>query len=135
MLLVGAFITVVALGMTAYVHSIRPRMIEVEDMDPFETWMAWQFLRQGVRRPSFEINPQRLYQEGLEVNRRWMAVSLSFAALGLIIMGASALVPKRRLKRRIVRIPVDESQLPHGEPPPGGPSDIGTCRSCAESHP
>ena len=47
-----------------------------------------------------------------------MAVSLSCVAFGLVVMAASALVPKRRLKRRIVRIPVPESQLPHGEPPP-----------------
>ena len=120
-LLVGAVITVAALCMAAYVHQIRPRMIDVEEMDPFQTWLAWQFLREGVRRPSFEVNPLRIYQLSQEANRRWMAASLSLVALGLIIMSASLFVPKRRLKRRIVRIPVQESRVPHGEPPPDGP--------------
>ena len=119
-LLVGAVITVAALCMTTYVHRMQPRMVELEDMDPFQTWMAWQFLREGVRRPSFEVNPLRMYQMSLAVNRRWMAVGLSLAAFGLIVMSASLLVPKRRLKRRIVRIPVQESRVPHGEPPPDG---------------
>ena len=119
-LLVGAVITFAALCMTTYVYMTRPQLVEVEDMDPFQTWLSWQFLREGVRRPSFEINPYRMYQMGREANRRWMAASLSVAALGLIVMSASVFVPKRRLKRRIVRIPVQESRVPHGEPPPDG---------------
>lgn len=117
-LLVGAILTLIALCLTAFVHQARPRMVEIEDMGPFETWLAWQFLREGVRRPSFENNPAQMYMMSLKENDRWMAVSLSCVAFGLVVMASSAFVPKRRLKRRIVRIPVPESQLPQGEPPP-----------------
>jgi hypothetical protein len=120
-LLAGAVITVAALCMTTYVYKVRPQPVEVEDLSPFRTLQAWQFLREGVRRPAFEVNPYRIHQMRQEANRRWMVVSLSLVALGLIVMSASVLVPKRRLKRRIVRIPVQESQVPRGEPPLDGP--------------
>lgn len=119
-LLVGVVMTVVALCTTTLVYMTRPRMVEMEKMGPFETWLSWQVLREGIRQPSFEVTPYRRYQMVLEANRRWMVVNLSLVALGLIVMAASALVPKRRLKRRIVRIPVQESQATQGEPPPGG---------------
>ena len=120
-LLVGAIVTVMALCLTTFFYRARPRMPEIEELAPFQTFQIWQFLRQGVRRPSFEINPLRMHQLNLESYHRWMTVSLSLVALGLIVTAASALVPKRRLKRRIVKIPVQESQVPHGKPPPDGP--------------
>ena len=119
-LLVGVVITVTALCVTTYIYYARPRMIEMEEMSPLQTWLFWQVLREGVRRPAFAITPFRAYQMSLEASRRWMFVGLSLVALGLIVMTASAFVPKRRLKRRIVRIPVQQLRPPDGEPPPEG---------------
>lgn len=113
-LLVGAVITVAALCMTTFIHQARPRLIEMENMTPLQTWLAWEFLREGVRRPSFESNPYQIYQLSREANRRWIVAGLSLVALGLIVMSVSAILPKRRLKRRIVRISVQESRVPHG---------------------
>lgn len=118
---VGTIITVIALSTTMLFYVNRPPITKTEDMTPFQTWLAWKFLSEGVRRPSFEINGPRIYLMRLKAYRFWMVIGLSSVALGLTVMAASALVPKRRLKRRIVRIPIQESQPPHGEPPPNVP--------------
>ncbi len=117
-LLVGAAITCAALVMTANVYNRRPRSIDVEELHPLQVWMEWQYLREGVRRPSFEPNViQMMYGH----YRRWMNVSLAIVAVGVVIMLSSACIPKRRLRRRIVRVPVKEPQAPNGKPPGDGP--------------
>ena len=120
-LLVGVVFTCAALCVTAwFYHVARPRMAEIEEMHPLGVWMEWQYLREGVRRPSFEPHP---FQAALEHHRRWMVVGLGTVAVGMIIMLSSACIPKRRLRRRIVRVPVKEPQTPPGEPPRDGPDN------------
>jgi hypothetical protein len=117
-LLVGVVIIIAGVCITVDFHRGRPQMMKMEELNPFQTWMVWEFLKQGVRRPSFENNPSQMYQEALKTHKMWMAGCLSIVVLGFLVSVASALVPKRRLKRRIVKIPVQESRPPPAEPPP-----------------
>jgi len=119
-LLVGVVLTCAALCTTAYLYHIRPetQIVKTEDMHPLELWVAWQQLREGVRRPSFERNP---FQMLVEQYRPWMVTSLGGVAVGVIVILASACIPKRRPRRRIVRVPVEEPQTPHGGPSGDGP--------------
>jgi hypothetical protein len=116
-ILVGVVIIIVGVGITAYFHQVRPQMMKMEELNPFQTWMVWEFLKQGVRRPSFENNPSQMYQTALKTHQMWMTACFSIVVLGLVVSVAAAFVPKRRLKRRIVKIPVQESRPPPAETP------------------
>ncbi len=115
-LLLGAVVICAALGMTGYLYLTRPQMPKVEMMHPWEVWMEWQYLREGVRRPSFEPSINQIVYGNYYW---WMGGSAGVLAVGLMIMLSSACLPKRRLKRRIVRVPVKEPPAPGGDGPGG----------------
>ena len=109
-LLIGVVITAAAAAMTGYVYWTRPRLFPMEVFSPWDTWLIWQQLRDGVKRPSFEPNP---YLDQLKVHRyRWYA-SLTLVGVGLATMASSFFVPRRR-RRRVAR-----------EPAPGAPESVG----------
>lgn len=98
-LVIGVVITAAALAATAQVYRSRPRLAPMEVFSPWGTWLMWQQLREGVKRPSFEPNP---YLDQLRVHRyRWYA-SLAVVGVGLATMASSVFVPRRR-RRRVAR--------------------------------
>lgn len=100
LLLVGAMITVASLVVAGYFHVNRPRMIDLNTVSPMHSWVVWQELRLGVRFHSPEIDQ---YNAIVAAHSRWMGVVGAFAALGLLTMASSLLVPKKRSKRVLMK--------------------------------
>lgn len=98
LLLLGAVITIAALGLTALLYSSRPRRADVEDLSPIRTWVLWQELRQGVKQ---RRRGEKRFLERVTRHRRWMGVLLVVSGAGMLIMAGSRLVPDRRRTRTI----------------------------------
>ena len=100
LILLGAVITVVALSLTVLLYLTRPRRAEIESFSPIQTWLVWQDLRQGVRRPP---PGETRFLERVKLNRRWTSVLLVVVGLGVLIIAGSFLVPNTRPTRRAKR--------------------------------
>lgn len=96
-LMIGALITLVGLGLTGYREIMRPRLMDFERMAPLTAWRDWQDMRHGIdQRARWEA----FFHERLAIYRRWMIVALFVVAVGLLVMGSSLLAPSRRRRRR-----------------------------------
>jgi hypothetical protein len=100
LLLVGAMITVASLVVAGYFYRNRPQMIDLNTVSPMHAWVVWQELRLGVRFRSPEIGQ---YHAMVAAHSRWMGVVGVVAALGLLTMASSLLVPKKRSKRALMK--------------------------------
>jgi hypothetical protein len=102
LLFLGAVITALGLGWLAYRYTTRPRLPEVDELSPLGTWQLWRDLRHGLDwRPGWEEG----YLEAVAANHRWMIVAAAIAVLGVLTMGGSLLVSKRRPQRRKRKAP------------------------------
>jgi len=113
LLLIGAVITTVGVGMGAYFHVFRPRQLDAEGLAPIQTWNVWRDLSHGIdQRPAWESD----YLEFLASYRRWMIVAGAITGIGVIVMGGSLLAPRSRRKRRARRPPPRRVGSPAGNP-------------------
>lgn len=111
MLLIGAIITTVGVGMGAYFHVFRPRQLDAEGLAPIQTWNVWRDLSHGIdQRPAWES----AYLGFLAGYRRWMIVAGAITGIGVIVMGSSLLAPRSRRKRRARRPPPRRVGSPAG---------------------
>jgi hypothetical protein len=92
-MLVGSVIAVLGLAIGVYFYSVRPTPVTLEYIPPLESWVLWQYFKEGpVGRLDWEI----AYEEAREQNRRWLLVSGGVVAIGILTMVSSLLVPKER---------------------------------------
>jgi hypothetical protein len=78
----------------------RPPWFEVSSCRPRDAVIYWNSLKQGVdRRMHFEIN----YTDRVNDSNRWLAVAGVVTALGLLTVGFSPLISKRRKAGGVVR--------------------------------
>jgi hypothetical protein len=113
-LVVGAVITVLGLGMAGYFYLFRPRIPAAERMAPIDTWGLWHDLSQGLdQRPVWELQ----YLEGRAYYRRWMAVAGVVIAAGLLVTGGSLLIPRGRRRTRPRRRPLPQPRSPAPKQP------------------
>ena len=93
LLLVGALITAVGLVAAILHYPQRPTDFEVDNLSQLETWVLWQELRQGLNHQAPWEEP---YYDGLKLYHRWLGVAGGIAVFGLLTMGRSLLIPKKR---------------------------------------
>jgi hypothetical protein len=101
--------------MGVYFYSVRPVPVSLDRIPPLESWLLWQYFKDGpVGRLDWEI----AYEAAREYNRRWLLVSGGMAAIGLLTMVSSLLVPKERAApRQPVRKTEPETPEPGGDEP------------------
>lgn len=96
LLLIGALLSLLGLGMAGWFHFARPRVVPTEAMAPIDTWRMWQDLRHGIdQHPDWE----EFYLESLATYRRWMIVASFVIGVGVVVMASSLLAPSRRRRR------------------------------------
>lgn len=92
-LLLGAVIALIGLILLSIVYYRRPILHDVKEMRPLQTWTLWQELRLGAdRRPS---PGAKEYTERATWYRRWVGVTATLTAVGVLLM-ASSFVSRRR---------------------------------------
>jgi hypothetical protein len=92
-MLVGLAIMAVGASWTGWELLQRPRRLEVTSFPPAVAVSYWRLLKQGVdRRLPVEI----LYTERLNENDPWLMVTGAVTGLGLLTVGLSPLISKRR---------------------------------------
>lgn len=98
-LLLGAIITLGGLAWAAYLYYfLQPRILKIEDLTPFQSWVAWQEeLRPGLRQPPPWEKP---YLKGMKDFGRWLVVSQAVIGLGVVVMLSSVVIPKKGPARR-----------------------------------
>jgi hypothetical protein len=100
LLLIGALLTLLGLGMAGYFHLVRVRLVDTESMAPIQSWRLWHDLRYSIdQRPPWE----EFYLASRAAYRRWMMVPAVFTGVGVVVMASSLLVPSRRRGRRVRR--------------------------------
>lgn len=98
-LLLGAIVTLSGLIWTAYLyHFTQPRILKIEELTPYQSWVAWQEeLRPGLRQPP----PwEKSYLEGMKAFGRWLVASQLVIGLGVVAMLSSLAIPKKGPVRR-----------------------------------
>ena len=102
LLLIGAVIATVGVGMGTYFYEFRPRLVDAELMGPVQSWKLWRDLSHGIdQRPPWES----AYLQFLAGYHRWMIVAGAITGTGVIVMASSLLAPRSRRKRRGRRPP------------------------------
>ena len=85
--LIGLMIFAAGGTYTGWKSTRRPIPVNMDYMSPWDTWLMWQSLREGVRIPEFAESP---YTKAMKEHRRYMAMGTVFTILGgLIITGAA----------------------------------------------
>ena len=92
LIMLGAVVTVAALGLAFYLQLTRPRLADTDSMSLVQTWVLWQELRRGVDRNRSPLEEQ--YVEALKVNRLSLSATLVLAAAGAILMAVMYLKPR-----------------------------------------
>lgn len=102
LVLIGGVVFVLGLSLAAVFYMLRPQWIDLERFAPIGTWRLWHDLRQGIdQRPDWEEQ----YTSSVASYHRWMVVASVIVGIGVLLMAAPLLVPKRRPKGRVRRPP------------------------------
>ncbi len=92
-LAVGVVITAAALAGAAALQINMPRLLDVDQLSPIQTWGLWQQLRQG---PDRRLSPeQQQYVQRLRDNRFRLQIMFVLAGIGTAVMLAALFVPKQ----------------------------------------
>lgn len=85
--LIGLMIFAAGGTYTGWKSTRRPVPVNMDYMSPWDTWLMWQSLREGVRIPEFAESP---YTKAMKEHRRYMAVGIVFTVLGGLILTCAA---------------------------------------------
>ncbi len=99
--LLGLIILLVGGGIAGWNYSRRPVMIDVDYMSPWDTWLMWQSLREGVRMQEYADSP---YQQARKEYTQYMTVGFVIIGVGiftLVCALAVAIVSGRSGHRKI----------------------------------
>jgi hypothetical protein len=97
LLLIGALVTLLGLGMAGYFHLIRVRLVDTKSMAPIQSWRLWHDWRYSIdHSPPWE----EFYLTNTAAYWRRMAVAAVVAGVGVLVMASSLLAPSRRRGRR-----------------------------------
>ncbi len=95
--LVGVAIGVILLGIlitgsgavfASWSYHRRP-IFDLDYSTPWETWMLWQNLRQGVQTPEYVKSPIEEYQR---INDQYMAMAIAIIVVGIITLACGVIV-------------------------------------------
>ncbi len=73
-------------------ENYRPIFIGMEHMSPFDTWLMWQELKEGVQFLEYAESP---YQKARGFYRQYMAVSWAVIIVGGLLLASAGLVALR----------------------------------------
>lgn len=90
-ILLGAFIVAAAVGLLAFLHLTRPRLVDLESLRPIQVWSVWQDLRRGPDR-NLSLAEQR-FLEMRGIHRVWQLALLGAVAAGVILMAVAYAIP------------------------------------------
>jgi hypothetical protein len=99
--LLGLIILSVGGGIAGWNYTRRPVMIDVDYMSPWDTWLMWQSLREGVRMQEYSDSP---YLQAKKEHTQYMTVGFVIIGVGIVtLVGALAiaLVNGRSKRRKI----------------------------------
>jgi len=97
LLLAGALVTVIGLGLVGYFYSIRPSPPDLGGLPPYDAWVLWQEYRQG---PRGRLDWERHYDEHRSWHRRWMVFAGVVVGMGMLTMVSALMVPRPQPARR-----------------------------------
>lgn len=100
LILVGAMITAASLGVGIRLYLGRPT-IPVEKLSPAQAWALWLDLREDVGQ---RRQREEQYLELLKQYHGWMGLVGFVAAVGVLTMAGSLLVPKSRSAKRARKV-------------------------------
>lgn len=98
--LLGFVILGAGAGFMTWMHfTQRPILIDMDYMSPWDTWLMWQSLREGVQLPEFAESP---YFQAKKVYDQYMTVGAVIMALGGVTVAFATIVAivNRSAKRR-----------------------------------
>lgn len=97
--LLGLTILVAGGGLTWWAYAQQPVLIDVDYMSPWDTWLMWQNLREGVRLPDYASSP---FLEAKKVTDQYMTAGFVIIVVGLVtlVCGLTTAVVSGRSQRR-----------------------------------
>jgi len=99
--LFGLIVLLAGGSLMYWTYSRRPIMVEMDQVSPWDTWLMWQSLREGVRMPEYSNSP---YLEAKKVYKQYLIIGIVIIAIGVILLACSAMLAlaSRRSQRRHV---------------------------------
>lgn len=64
-------------------YNQRPVLVDVDYMSPWETWLMWQNLREGVRLPEYSESP---YLEAERTYKQYMTIAAVIVGVGIVML-------------------------------------------------
>ena len=87
--LVGLVIALGGAGFTGWLHQRQPVLIDIDYMSPWDTWLMWHSLRDGVRMPEYANSP---YQEAKKIHNQYMTVGIVITVIGILTLACSVMI-------------------------------------------
>ena len=97
--LVGLIIALGGAGFTGWTYTRQPVLIDIDYMTPWDTWLMWHSLREGVRMPEYANSPFLMAKKEYH---QYMTVGIVITVIGILTMVCSAMIAflNRRSRRR-----------------------------------
>lgn len=73
----------------SWVSSRRPIIVDIDYTSPWETWLIWQDLQEGVRLPEYSDSP---YLQAKRVYDQYMTLAIAVIVVGIITIGCGVVV-------------------------------------------
>lgn len=90
LLLLGGLVMLVGAGLSVWVHWTRPRWLPFDWLSPVESLTVWRLYTHS---PHIQLSPtEKQFRIACQRNSRWLAVTLTIAAIGAVVFGAGLLV-------------------------------------------
>ena len=85
-------LVILGIGGTLMYRARAPIFIPMEYQSPFDTWLMWQDLKEGVRVPEYAESD---YQRARRAYRQYMAISWVVIIVGGLLLASAGLVALR----------------------------------------
>ena len=100
--LLGLMVLLAGGGLTAWTYSRRPIMVDINYMSPWETWLMWNGLKEGVRLPEYAKSP---YLERKKETTQYMTFGIAIMVIGSIMLACSAAIGFYSLRSQRRQLP------------------------------
>lgn len=85
----GLLISLVGGGIAGWTHMRKPTLIDMDYMSPWDTWLIWKSLQEGVRLPQYAESP---YQLAMKEYSQHLTVGIVIAVIGILMLACSAII-------------------------------------------